>query len=92
MSTRRQGQRRVNSTPITATINRELLESLEDLVASRRFSSRSDAINKAVGFLLWTLENEPERFYGSRVMPVNNSQQPQQPSQPQPDTDPYYPR
>jgi len=94
MSTRRQGQTRVNSVPVTATITRELLESLDALVDQRRFSSRSDAINRSIDLFLWLLEHKPEliheRIHG--IKPVSRAAQlPQQPNPPPPDTSQYYP-
>jgi hypothetical protein len=86
MSSRKQAQNRVKALPVTVTIDRELLEWIETRVSSRIASSRSHAVNQALGFMKWALENNPELFYG----PIrSNSQLPQQPRQPQRDTNRY---
>lgn len=91
MSTnRRQAQNRVKSLPVTVTIDRDLLDWLEQQVDSRMFANRSHAVNRAVGFLQWALKHHPEIFYGSS-QPVS-SPRPQPTHQPQPGTDPRFPR
>ena len=59
---RQQAQRRVKSVPVTVTIDRELMDFLEMVQANRVFRSRSHAVNAALDYLKWTLENEPTRF------------------------------
>ena len=80
MSSRRQAQNRVKSTPVTVTIDKQLLDWLEYHLEIRTFANRSHAVNQAIGFLKWTLETNPQAFYGER--PVR---QPQPTRQPQPD-------
>lgn len=88
---RRQAQNRVNSLPVTVTIDRELLDWLESRVDSRMFANRSHAVNRSIGFLKWALENHPELFYGKTTQPQGS--QPAQPSrQQQPGTDQRFPR
>ena len=99
MSTRRQGQNRVKSVPVSATLNRELHDFIEDLIDRRMVANRSHALNLGLECLQWMLANNPTWFLGDRTAPnprtkpASRIAQPPQPQHlPQPDTDPYYPR
>ena len=87
MSSRRQAQNRVKSSPVTVTIDKQLLEWLEYHLEVRTFANRSHAVNQALGFLKWTLETNPSLFYGERIV-----QRPPPLRQPQPDRDLNSPR
>jgi hypothetical protein len=76
---RQQTQRRVKSVPATVTIDRELMDFIDVLLQRRAFKSRSHVVNAALDYLKWTLENEPNRFFGQRVAPVKSSPIPPQP-------------
>ena len=76
---RQQAQRRVKSVPATVTIDRELMDFIDVLLQRRAFKSRSHVVNAALDYLKWTLENDPNRFFGQRVAPVKTSQVPPQP-------------
>jgi hypothetical protein len=67
---RQQAQRRVKSIPATVTIDRELMDFIDVLLERRAFKSRSHVVNAAVDYLKWTLENEPNRFFGRRAAPA----------------------
>ena len=83
---RQQAQRRVKSVPVTVTIDREIMEFLDLVLERRVFRSRSHAVNAALDYLKWALENEPTRFFGPRAVqpskvpgpriPQNRGQQP----------------
>jgi len=97
MSTRRQGQNRVKSVPVSATLNRELHDFIEELIDRRMVANRSHALNLGLECLQWMLANNPAWFLGDRTDPrakpaSRTAQQPQPQHPPQPDTDPYYPR
>ena len=64
---RRAAQNRVKSMPVTATIDRELLEWLDELVSKRAFRSRSQAINASLYFFKQSIEENPQRFFGRRT-------------------------
>ena len=81
MSSRRQAQNRVKSSPVTVTIEKQLLDWLEYHLEVRTFANRSHAVNQAIGFLKWTLETNPQAFYGERP-----ARQLQPVRLPQPDT------
>jgi len=68
---RQQAQRRVKSVPVTVTIDREIMEFLDLVLERRVFRSRSHAVNAALDYLKWTLENEPTRFFGPRGVQPN---------------------
>jgi len=87
---RRQAQNRVKSLPVTVTIDRDLLDWLEQQVDSRMFANRSHAVNRAVGFLQWALKHHPEIFYGSNQPGGSPRSPPTRPQQP--GTDPRFPR
>lgn len=87
MSSRRQAQNRVKSSPVTVTIDKDLLDWIEYHLEARTFANRSHAVNQAIGFLKWTLETNPQAFYGER--PVR---QPRPTHQLQPDKGPNFPR
>jgi hypothetical protein len=91
MSTRHQGQNRIKSVPVSATIARELYDWIEHRIDTRQSASRSHAINEAIGFFKWILENHPELYYGRTMPTARTVQQPQPPHPPQPDKDQYYP-
>lgn len=76
---RQQAQRRVKSVPVTVTIDRELMDFLEMVQANRVFRSRSHAVNAALDYLKWTLENEPTRFFGQRAARPGKEPRPQIP-------------
>lgn len=76
---RQQAQRRVKSVPATVTIDRELMDFIDVLLQRRAFKSRSHVVNAALDYLKWTLENEPNRFFGQRVAPAKTSPVPPQP-------------
>lgn len=76
---RQQAQRRVKSVPATVTIDRELMDFIDVLLQRRAFKSRSHVVNAALDYLKWTLENDPNRFFGQRVVPVKTSQVPPPP-------------
>lgn len=84
-SDRRVKQNRVDSTPVTITLENDLREMIDELVTKRVFKNRSFAINEAVKFLRWTLQTNPGLFYDSRHPKIQPESQPQQ------DTDLYYP-
>jgi hypothetical protein len=73
---RQQAQRRVKSTPVTVTIDKELMEFLDVVLERRAFRSRSHAVNAALDYLKWTLENEPTRFFGPRAVQPSKTPQP----------------
>jgi hypothetical protein len=85
---RQQAQRRVKSVPATVTIDRELMDFIDLLLQRRAFKSRSHVVNAALDYLKWTLENDPNRFFGQRVAPVKTLPVPPQP----PNTDRLPPR
>ena len=76
---RQQAQRRVKSVPATVTIDRELMDFIDVLLQRRAFKSRSHVVNAALDYLKWTLENDPNRFFGRQVVPAKTSQVPPQP-------------
>ena len=76
---REQAQRRVKSGPATVTIDRELMDFIDVLLQRRAFKSRSHVVNAALDYLKWTLENDPNRFFGQRVAPTKTLPVPPQP-------------
>jgi len=76
---RQQAQRRVKSVPATVTIDRELMDFIDVLLQRRAFKSRSHVVNAALDYLKWTLENEPNRFFGGQVVPAKTLPVPPQP-------------
>lgn len=76
---RQQAQRRVKSVPVTVTIDRELMDFIDVLLQRRAFKSRSHVVNAALDYLKWTLENDPNRFFGRQVVPAKTSPVPPQP-------------
>ena len=83
---RRATHNRVKSKPVTITLENELSDMIDDLIQRRIFNNRSHAINAAVDYLRWTLQNHPHLFYAERSPPPT-----EQEPQPQPDTSQYYP-
>ena len=83
---RRASHNRVKSRPVTITLENELSDMIDDLIERRIFNNRSHAVNAAVDYLRWTLQNRPQLFYAERKPPPT----PQEP-QTQPETNPYYP-
>ena len=96
MSSRREAQKRVSYVQISATIDRDLYDFLEDLEFRRMVRSRSHALNLGVECLRWMLQNNPnwfiERQQAQMQAIVRNSQQSQQGHQQQPGIDPRYRR
>ena len=90
MSRRRPQEERLKKVPISVTIDRELYDFIEALIDHRTFKDRSHAINRAVHYLKWTIENEPMKLFGppqSRIAP-----QKRPPVQQRPHRDPPPPR
>lgn len=62
MSGRKEAQKRINSIQISATIDRELYDFLEDLEFRRMVRSRSHALNLGIECLRWMLQHNPNWF------------------------------
>ena len=95
MSSRREAHKRVNSIQVSATIDRELYDFLEDLEIRRLIRSRSHGINLGLECLRHMLQHNPGWFMErqqAQLRALGNSQQSQQPRQPQHGRDPRYPR
>jgi len=96
MSGRREAQKRINSVQISATIDRELYDFLEDLEFRRMVRSRSHALNLGVECLKWMLQHNPSWFIEKQQAEIReitrSSQQTQQSRQQQPGRDPRFPR
>ena len=73
--------------PVTVTLERELYDAIDDLVARRVFRDRSHAVNSGVARLLALLRENPAAFFG-----IPPSPPPQQPPQRGQGRDPRYPR
>ena len=50
--------------PVTVTLERELYDAIDDLVARRIFRDRSHAVNSGVARLLALLRENPAAFFG----------------------------
>jgi hypothetical protein len=87
MSRRRPQEERLRKVPVSVTMDRELYDFIETLIANRSFKDRTHVVNAAVDYLRWTLQNNPMAFFGRRGI----QQSPQQPQQGQ-GRDPHYPR
>jgi len=96
MSGRREAQKRINSVQISATIDRDLYDFLEDLEFRRMVRSRSHALNLGVECLKWMLQHNPSWFIEKQQAEIRqitrNSQQTQQSRQQQSGRDPRFPR
>lgn len=96
MSSRKEAQKRINSVQVSATIDRDLYDFLDDLEFRRMVRSRSHGLNLGVECLRWMLQNNPgwfmERHQSQLQTTVRNSQQTQQSRQQQPGRDPRFPR
>jgi hypothetical protein len=65
--TRRQTERDYSRRiPVSFTMDKELYDMVDDLIDRKVFKDRTHAINAAVDFLKWTLQNNPMLFYGPR--------------------------
>ncbi len=65
--TRRQTERDYSRRiPVSFTMEKELYDMVDDLIDRKVFKDRSHALNAAVDFLKWILQNDPMKFYGSR--------------------------
>jgi uncharacterized protein YybS (DUF2232 family) len=73
--------------PVSVTLDRQIYDLIDDMIARRVFKDRSHAVNAALDFLAWTLKNNPSQFYGDRSV-----QQSPPTRQQQPGTNPRYPR
>tara|TARA_B100001996_G_C18393884_1_gene490276 strand:+ start:524 stop:676 length:153 start_codon:yes stop_codon:yes gene_type:complete len=47
-------------------MEKELYDMVDDLIDRKVFKDRTHALNAAVDFLKWTLQNNPMLFYGPR--------------------------
>lgn len=96
MSSRREAQKRVSSVQVSATIDRDLYDFLEDLEFRRMVRSRSHALNLGVECLRWMLQHNPNWFIERQQAQLGaitrNSQQTPQSHQQQPGRDPRFPR
>ena len=91
MSNRRERQIRVNSVQVSATLDRELYDFVDQLTMRRQVRSRSHALNLGLECLKWMIENNPEWFFRNSPAPLNRSAQPVQPARPpQPEKDPRF--
>ena len=52
--------------PVSFTMEKELYDMVDDLIDRKVFKDRTHALNAAVDFLKWTLQNNPMLFYGPR--------------------------
>ncbi len=73
--------------PVSVTLDRQIYDLIDDMIARRVFKDRSHAVNAALDYLAWTLKNNPSQFYGDRSV-----QQFPPTRQQQPGTNPRYPR
>ena len=85
---RRQVERDMSrKVPVSVTLDRPIYDLIDDMISRRIFKDPSHAVNAALHFLAWTLNNNPSLFYGERSAP-----QSPQVRQQQPGTNPRYPR
>ena len=86
--TRRQVERDLtHKVPVSVTLDRQIYDLIDDMIARRVFKDRSHAVNAALDYLAWTLKNNPSQFYGDR-----SAQQSPPTRQQQPGINPRYPR
>ena len=52
--------------PVSFTMEKELYDMVDDLIDRKVFKDRTHALNAAVDYLKWTLQNNPMLFYGPR--------------------------
>ena len=65
--TRRQAERDYSRRiPVSFTMEKELYDMVDDLIDRKVFKDRTHALNAAVDYLKWTLQNNPMLFYGPR--------------------------
>jgi len=60
-------------------MDKEFHDFVDELIQRRIFKDRTHAINSALGFLKWTLKNEPLKFYGPRTPQQNPPDAPRRP-------------
>ena len=96
MSSRKEAQKRINSVQVSATIDRDLYDFLEDLEFRRMVRSRSHALNLGIECLRWMLQNNPNWFIERQQAQIQaitrNSQSVQQDRPQQSGIDPRYRR
>ena len=92
MSNRKERQIRVNSVQVSATLDRELYDFVDQLTMRRQVRSRSHALNLGLECLKWMIANNPEWFFRNNPTPLDMSAQlPQQSRPPQPEKDQRFP-
>ena len=52
--------------PVSFTMEKELYDMVDELIDRKVFKDRTHALNAAVDYLKWTLQNNPMLFYGPR--------------------------
>ena len=83
LMSRRKIERELNRRiPVSITLDKELYKFIEEMIDRKIYKDRSHAINAALDYLKWTLQNNPLALFGPRTAPQN-----QQSSQQSPDKD-----
>jgi len=54
--------------PVSVTLDRPIYDLIDEMITRRIFKDRSHAVNAALDFLAWTLKNNPNLFYGERIV------------------------
>ena len=66
VSRRRFEQDRAKRVPVSVTLDKELYDFIEGLIDRRQFKDRTHAVNAALDYLRWTLQNNPLAYFGPR--------------------------
>ena len=80
VSRRRFEHDRAKRVPVSVTLDKELYDFIEDLIDRRQFKDRTHAVNAALDYLRWTLQNNPLAYFGPRkpVQDISPKPPPQQ--------------